>query len=171
MVRPLADYTAARNIPDPNAFAINTFAYREGDDVQAGAVENWGLVVGEDVFPARHGLRARPAANASRADWEDYAVHEGVPLAEARELTRDELAKRIPEEEEGPTGMALLGGIGRDTQPVDEPVDENAPPPLTAKKDAWVTYAVEQRGWTKEDAELRTKVDLVAELGPNPRLS
>lgn len=93
MVRPMYDYTALHRIPALGPVAY----YQRGDDVQAAVVEQLGLVVGEDVVPARADVIPRPADNAKRAEWVDFAVGQGMPRDEADDLTVAELRDRYPE--------------------------------------------------------------------------
>ena len=76
-------------------------AYAEGDPVPAGAVENLGLVVGEDVTPSGLSLLPKPTKNAKRSDWAAYALDQGVAADEVDALTRDQLAARFDEENRG----------------------------------------------------------------------
>lgn len=181
MARPLADYTALEIINYPENPLVR--AYNPGDDVPAGAVENWGLEVGVQVTPARRGLLPRPDKNAKRAEWETYAIHEGVPLDEAKELTRDELIAAVPEREDG-DGLAdskLLAAevepepvVGRDVYAkVGEKgqVDYIPYPAPTDKKEVWVAWVVEHRGVDEEEAKGKTRADLIAGYGPDPKKS
>ena len=75
-------------------------AYHEGYDVYQSAVDNLGLVVGEDVEPAGEGLVEKPAKNASRAAWVAYAFDQGV--TDLDDLGRDEIIALFDEPVEEP---------------------------------------------------------------------
>lgn len=93
------DYTALRTIEYPKGQP----AYLAGHGVMAQVVEDLGLVVGEDVAPARPDVVPRPAGNAKRAEWVAYALAQGADPDEVDAATRDELrAQYTPEDETGP---------------------------------------------------------------------
>jgi hypothetical protein len=83
------EYRVVRAIPDP-VNAGHT-AYLPGEGIHLQVVEDWGLVVGEDVEPARRDSIPRPAGNASRTDWAKYALIQALDPEEVDSLTRDEL--------------------------------------------------------------------------------
>lgn len=178
MAAPMTDYVALRDLQDPRNPLLRF--KNAGDPVAAGAVENLGFEVGVDVAPARSGLLPRPEANAKRAEWESYAIHEGVPAEEAKELTRDELIKRVPEKDPAePSGMRLLGEPfkaeperveGRDfyRTPDGKEVDY---PAATAPVKEWRAWVVEHRGVGEKEASALSRTDIQAQYGPNPKLS
>lgn len=81
-----AEYRALRSIQ-----ANGVWAYHQGDDVYASAVDNLSLVIGEDVEPSGLKLLPKPAKNASRAAWAAYAVDQGTPADQVEPLGRDDL--------------------------------------------------------------------------------
>lgn len=94
MAYPPFDFTARRDI------TVNgVCGYRAGDGMYAQVVEDLGLVVGVDVDAARPDVFQRPADNAPRAAWIDYALVQDDTLTreEADDMTRAELAARIPD--------------------------------------------------------------------------
>jgi hypothetical protein len=155
-MRPPADYKALRDLKVPgSAYA---FAAREGDDITENARDNAGWVVGLDVEPLRDDVMERPADDAPRSTWQNYAVVRGVPYAEAADLDRKELQKRL------------------ETQPEEPPADAGAMPAESDLKAAWVEYAVTEL--TKADpavdpeqvrtlANKRTKQELIDIFGAN----
>ena len=86
MAEQRAEYVALQNIPENGVWA-----YREGDPVPAGAVENLGLVIGEAVGASGLAMMAKPAKNASRAAWAAYAVDQGHKQDDVDSMTRDQL--------------------------------------------------------------------------------
>jgi hypothetical protein len=73
-------------------------AYQEGDDVYASAVENLGLVVGEDVEPSGVQVMEKPAKNASRDKWAAYALDQGLAQEDVDDMGRDELVAYFDDE-------------------------------------------------------------------------
>lgn len=130
MVRPMYDFTALHRIPTSGPVAY----YQRGDDVQAAVVEQLGLVVGEDVIPANADVIPRPADNAKRAEWVDYAVGQGMDRAEADDLTIADLRERYPEGARR-TDFVRLDDRPDPTNPVDDSVvtaqGRRLPPELT----------------------------------------
>lgn len=83
------DYITLRAVPDPvNAGHV---AYQEGEGIMAQVAEDLGLVVGEDVKPARPDSMPVPAGNASRAQWAKYAQIQGLDAEQVDGMTRDQL--------------------------------------------------------------------------------
>jgi hypothetical protein len=114
MVRPPADYVALHRIPDSGPAA-----YQRGDDVAADALDRWGLVVGEDVIPARPDVLPRPAANAPRSEWEAYALGRGVSRDELDELTVANIRSRFPDTDEDRSEAVRLDDYPDRLRPVD----------------------------------------------------
>lgn len=100
-MRPPADYVALRDIQIPDSYA---FAARAGDDMTEVQRANRGLTVGLDVRPLRTDSMPRPADDADRKAWQDYAVVRGVPYAEAVNLDRADLLKRVDGMDDGDGG-------------------------------------------------------------------
>jgi hypothetical protein len=73
-------------------------AYQAGDDVYASAVENLGLVVGEDVEPSGEQVMEQPPKNASRDKWAAYALDQGLAQADVDDMGRDELVAYFDED-------------------------------------------------------------------------
>lgn len=94
------DYIALRAIPDPN---FGRTAYNEGEGIMAQVVEDLGLVVGEDVRPARTDSIPMPAGNASRAQWAKYAEIQGMDQAKVDGMTRDQLRAEYADVEQDDT--------------------------------------------------------------------
>jgi hypothetical protein len=70
-------------------------AYQPGEGIMQQVVDDLGLVVGEDVAPARADVLPLPNKNAKRSEWALYAS--GQPNADMDEIdsmTRDELRDR-----------------------------------------------------------------------------
>jgi hypothetical protein len=89
------DFVALRTIEYPKGQP----AYLAGHGVMAQVVEDLGLIVGEDVAPARPDVIPEPSGNASRAEWAAYAIGQGMTRDEADDLTRDELRARFAPDE------------------------------------------------------------------------
>lgn len=157
-MRPPADYLALHDIKIPDSYA---YRYRAGDELTELARVHLGLVVGVDVEPLRTDAMARPADDADRATWQDYAVVRGVPYTEAVNLDRKELMARLETAED----------------PAD-PANAGAQPAEADRKQRWVDYAVleiiratggqvSQEQAADRLAEM-TKADLIAVFGPEP---
>lgn len=163
-MRPRSDYVALVQIP-----VNGVRGYNVGDDVPASAVENLSLVVGVQVAPTHTGVIARPAGNATRAEWELYAIGQGMSAADAGELTREELRARYPEPTDGvpdvvPNPLPDVVAEQAAEQVAGHPapsVDavEVDPPGANARKADWVEYAV-ARGMSRETAEDSTIAQL-----------
>lgn len=82
------DFTVLRPIADRHTSGT---AYLPGEGIMAQVVDDLGLVVGEDVTPARPNSMEQPAGNASRADWARYAAIQGMPQERVDGLTRDQI--------------------------------------------------------------------------------
>jgi 3-hydroxy-3-methylglutaryl CoA synthase len=87
------DFTALR--PILGGFGGRN-AYNAGDGLMAQVVDDLGLIVGEDVAPARPDSIDRPTGGASRAEWARYAQIQasasGSPTSdEIDAMTRDQL--------------------------------------------------------------------------------
>lgn len=136
------EFTALQGIQAPGTAV---FGYQRGDAVLADVVENWGLTVGLDVcegdlaedVPAV--AAQRPGPEATYADWQAYAIANGMNEAEAEDAPLEDLQAVEP-----------VGG---------EPVR----PDESAKKAEWVDYA-KRKGADPEWAESSstTKADLMA---------
>ena len=83
------DYKTLRDIRDRTY--PERVAYYAGEGIMAQVVQDWGLVLGEDVAPARPGLVQRPAGNAKRDDWVAFRLAQGVPVGDVQDLGRDDL--------------------------------------------------------------------------------
>jgi hypothetical protein len=141
----MSEFVALTSLGPPGSMVAG---YRRGDPVPAAVVKNWGLVDGEDVTSgdldpdaANTAPTGRPGETGTRADWEAYAVANGMDPEHAREVSQDEL----------------------------EAVEENAErvgperPADSARKSEWVAY-VKARGGDPDwaDADGTTKADLQA---------
>jgi hypothetical protein len=73
--------------------------YNPGEGIMAQVVDDLGLIVGEDVTPARPNSIPMPAGNASRAQWARYAEIQGMAQDKVDGLTRDELRDEYIEPE------------------------------------------------------------------------
>jgi len=129
---------------------LMTYGYRRGDGVPQGAVDGWGLVVGEDVAPANTKAIPRPANDASRAEWEAFAIGQGWNSADAADATMKDL-KAIPDPDPEQPAEQLPNPVNPDR------------PDEGAAKAEWVRYAVAQ-GADEEWANAKgtTKADLQA---------
>jgi len=88
---PPGDFVALRNIQHPQNNLMRVA--NEGDELYADAVDALGLVVGEDVRPARP-MGERPAGNAKRSAWARYALLQGATADEVEDMTRADLRAR-----------------------------------------------------------------------------
>lgn len=157
-MRPPADYTLLRDFKVPGSPYVT--ALRAGDEITEAGRLNAGLVVGLDVTPLRDDVIARPADDAPRSAWQDYAVSRGVPYTEAADLDAAELRSRL-ETQESPAAADNAG-----TMP--EPGD---------RKQRWADYAtleiVHQTGGqvapdtARERVSGLTKAELVDKFGPD----
>lgn len=140
-MRPKADFIAQQIIKT----STGARAYNPGDDVTAAAVENLGLVIGEQVLPANVHVIPRPAGNAKRADWEAYWLGQGLDREEVDGMTRDQMADRDPVFDV-PDDVNDAVNINPNPQPVTVPL-----PHSNATKAEWVEYAV-ARGMPRDAA-------------------
>lgn len=89
------EFTALHGILAPDTAV---FGYQRGDEVPAAVVESWALKVGDDVCegdldadaPAGSAV-PRPGPEGSRADWESWAVANGMPAGDAAEASQEDL--------------------------------------------------------------------------------
>lgn len=157
-MRAPADYIAQQKISHNGVTA-----YNPGDDVPASAVENLGLTVGVEVLPAHAGVIPRPAGNARRAEWERYAIGQGMTPEEAADLTRGDLIARYPDGEQpttvNPDPAPDLVAEQATEQTNGTAGDDMEPPARDARKADWVAYAV-ARGMPAEVAEDSTIAQL-----------
>jgi hypothetical protein len=163
-MRPNAEYRATAVIHSPTGVR----AYNPGDDVDASVVENWGLVVGQQVLPANVNVIPRPAGNAKRAEWEAYWLGQGIGQEEIDGMTRDQMAAREPvfevaEPVDQPDGVQLVANPEGDTVAEQATAQTNVPEPpgSDAKKADWVAYAV-ARGMNEQTAQDSTIAQLQA---------
>jgi hypothetical protein len=92
------DFVALRTVEYPKGQP----AYLQGMGVMAQVVRDLGLVVGEDVAPARPDVVAVPAAGARRAEWAGYALAQGADPEKVDAMTREQLrAAFAPKADEG----------------------------------------------------------------------
>lgn len=148
------EYTALTSISPPGSLV---YGYHRGDPVAGSVVENWGLVVGEQVVEGPLDPEAetapvltRPTPEATRGEWEAWAVANGMDPERASQVAQEDLEAVEPAEE-------------------DEPVDGDAPPAErpaeSAVKADWVAY-VSARGseadktWAAQTST--TKAELMA---------
>lgn len=109
--------------------------YRRGDPVADSVVENWGLVVGEDVAEgelpevAGPAPMVRPGVEDTRATWERWAIANGMSEEDAAQVSQEELEDTGPSDEGAPSDP-------------DRPAD-------SAKKAEWVAYV---QGRTDDEA-------------------
>ena len=83
------EYRVLRAIPDRNNASRS--AYLEGEYMHAQVVADWDLQIGVDVASVRPESMARPAGNASRAEWATYALAQGRDQEYVDGLSRDQL--------------------------------------------------------------------------------
>jgi hypothetical protein len=124
--------------------------YQRGDGVPASVVEDWDLVVGEQVIPFDTGVVGRPGDGGSRADWQAYAVGQGMDPAEAEAASLEDLVAAYPEPDEDAEARPL---------PVPGSMPER--PDADARKADWVAYVIAM-GADKEWANAKgtTKAEL-----------
>ena len=120
-------YRALRAIKSPGMMYD---AYQPGDGVSQSAVDNWHLVIGEDVTPVRTGVVPRPEGDAPREAWEAFAIGQGMTVDEAREASLKDLRK-IP----APDPEAAPGPLADPSAAPERPGDD-------AVKAEWVAYAL-----------------------------
>lgn len=140
-------YRAVRAIKSPGMLYN---AYVEGDGVSQSAVDNWHLVIGEDVVPVRTDVIARPDSDAPREAWEAFAIGQGMTVGEARESSLKDLRTiPAPDPETAPEALPVPGAAP------ERPADD-------AVKADWVAYAVAS-GADEEwaTAKTTTKADLM----------
>lgn len=125
--------------------------YRRGDPVADSVVENWGLVVGEDVaegeLPEVDGPppMVRPRVEDTRATWERWAISNGMSPEDAAEVSQEELED---------TGPADEGAASDPDRPAD-----------SAKKAEWVAYVQGRAGgdeqtefWAADDSTTKAQL-------------
>lgn len=151
-MRAPAEYRALKRIAVPGT---SVAGYQAGDEVPMGAVENWGLVVGDDplvadVQPLNTGIIPRPEDDNDRTAWEAYAVGQGMTSAEARAESLPALRKKYPETDEPVVAEPLPDATAGPVRPED-----------SAPKADWVEF-VKRSGADPEWAEAKgtTKADL-----------
>jgi hypothetical protein len=127
-MRPPAQYVALHDIQGQDTYA---FAARTGDDVTEAQRVNLGLVVGVDISPLSPDAMQRPADDAPRSEWQNYAVVRGVPYSEAVDLDTAELRNRLETRDDDPDSDARS-------------VNAGTRPAAGDKKDRWVDYAAIQ---------------------------
>lgn len=139
-MRPRDEYTALTDLRVPGQAV---FGYRTGDNVPATVVDDWALVVGEQVTPANKDVIVRPTSDADRVVWEAYAIGQGMDVPRARNLSREDLQAAYPDKDHDPGAAQRLR------------------PSETALKPEWVEHVV-SRGANREWAEDKhtTKADL-----------
>jgi hypothetical protein len=156
-MRPPADYVALRDLKIPGS--DYAYALRAGDELTEIARANSRWVVGVDVAPLRTDSMPRPADDAPRSAWQDYAVVQGVPYSEAVDLDAAELRERI------------------ETRSDDAPTAAGQVPEAGDRKAAWVDYATSEivresagqvdEATARERAGSLTKADLVEVFSPD----
>ena len=142
------DFIALETIKAPGTAGMP--AYFRGDGVPASTVENWSLVVGEQVMPLNTGAVARPDDDGDRAAWEAYAIGQGMTVDEAREASLKELRSVPPPDDQVPP------------EDLPNPVSPERPDENAAKAE-WVAWA--RANGADEDwagAKSTTKADLIA---------
>lgn len=151
---PRVYYRAMHDIPIPNATA-SAFGYREGDPVPPELLDNpdYDLTVGLDVKPEDPTVIPRPADDDERA-WRAYAVGQGLPYEQVRDLDPDQVREVLPPE-------PLPAGDVVALRPNDG-----------ARKPAWVTHAWQRArsmGWqvNRDALDDCTKAQLIDAFGPD----
>lgn len=138
------EFTALVDIKAPGT---NVFGYRRGDAVTAQVVDSWQLAVGDDVTEgdlpdgALPVVVSRPDVDAVRAEWERWAVANGMSEQEAAEASMEDLQ-----------AVQMQERTAEATRPAD-----------SATKATWARWAVAQGAdETWAYATGRTKADLMA---------
>jgi hypothetical protein len=150
------DFTALRGILAPGT---SVYGYHRGDPVTAQVVESWDLVAGEANDPDADVVAGdlpeetpadrvvpRPDEGATRADWEAYAIANGMSPEDATVASQEDLEAVTASDEVGEE---------QGKQP-ERPVD-------SAKKSEWQAYAKRlgaDETWAYADTT--TKADLQA---------
>lgn len=140
-------YVALGTIKRPGTM-VN--GYQRGDGVPASVVEDWELEVGQQVMPFDTSVVGRPTEDGDRADWQAYAIGQGMDPAEAQAASLDDLIAAYPEPDEDAEARAL---------PVPGSMPER--PDADARKADWVAYVIAM-GADKEWAQAKgtTKAEL-----------
>jgi hypothetical protein len=157
-MRPAAAYVLLRDYKVPDSpYAV---ALRAGDEITELGRVNAGLVVGLDVRPLSDAVMPRPADDAPRSAWQDYAVVRGVPYAEAVDMDAAELRNRLETQDPAP----------EENNAGDLPTEGD-------RKQRWVDYAVlsvmQSSGGQVNEETARdrvsglTKADLIEIFGPD----
>lgn len=141
-------YIAMGTISAPGTLVAG---YRRGDPVPDSVVENWNLVVGEDVadgdLPEVDGSSPmrRPGVEDTRATWERWAVANGMSPEDAATVSQEELEDTGPSDEGAPSDP-------------DRPAD-------SAKKAEWVAYVQGRAGddeqtvaWAGDDSTTKAQL-------------
>jgi hypothetical protein len=142
----MTDYVALTGIMAPNT---NVYGYQRGDRVHESVVSSWNLRIGTDVeegaeLPAEvtSAPAVRPGAESTRADWEKWAVVNGMSEQDAAAASQDDLEAADGTSEQG----------DRPERPAD-----------SAPKAEWQAYAVAlgaDEMWARDSAT--TKANLQA---------
>jgi hypothetical protein len=103
-MRPRADYAALHTI-----MVGGVIGYHTGDEMVADVVDNLHLVVGEDVRALRPDVIPRPADDAPRAEWAQYAAGQGVAQDELDNLGVEQIRAKFPPDQ-APPGQAPVPG-------------------------------------------------------------
>jgi hypothetical protein len=122
--------------------------YQRGDGVPSEVVDAWELVVGEQVMPFDTGVVGRPTEDGTRADWQAYAIGQGMSPEDAAAASLDDLIAAYPDEE-------------RDTEALPVPGSMPVRPEADARKADWVAYVIAMgadREWA--NAKGTTKAEL-----------
>lgn len=146
----MIDYVALAGIKAPNTAV---YGYQRGDRVHENVVQSWGLIVGSDVAEGTElpddsepaPVMERPGPEGTRADWEKWAVYNGMPESSVSVASQDELE-------------AVHG-----EQPPNEQGEQPVRPADGAKKAEWQEYAAKlgaDETWAYADST--TKADLQA---------
>jgi hypothetical protein len=122
--------------------------YQRGDGVSQQVVESWDLVVGQEVAPVDTSVVGRPGEGADRADWQAYAIGQGMSAEDAQAASLDDLRTAYPDAE-------------AEAKPLPVPGSMPVRPEPDALKAEWVAYVIAM-GADKEwaNAKSTTKADL-----------
>lgn len=146
-------FVALRALQAPGTMV---FGFQPGDPVPAGTVESWELVIGTDVRPTNTAAVPRPDDSAGRAEWEAYAIGQGMPIPDAQAASLEDL-RATPEPEPDEHGNPA------EAKPLPDPDAPMERPGDDARKAEWVSYAKSlgaDETWADDKAT--TKADLMA---------
>jgi hypothetical protein len=147
MPQPLWDFYALHDINLGGVGAVRVAA--AGDGLMRDTVDNlrdaYGITLemGVDIEAARPDLWTRPADNATRDEWAEYALSQGMTPAQLDDMKRSDIVARFPADE--PTEPLV---------PVTPTALDSDAPPATEDNDEVPGSTVEEvLAWVNEDPD------------------